>query len=48
MRPQAALLEVRDLGEGVEAAAVGIAGDGVERLELVEDSEGWCRCPRRA
>ena len=39
MRPQAALVEVRDLGEGVEAAAMGIAGDWVERLELAEDGE---------
>ena len=40
MGPQAAGVKARQLAQGVEAAAVGVAGEAVELLELAEDGAG--------
>jgi len=43
MRPQSAIVEVSDFGQGVEAAAMGVAGEIVKLLQFPKDSEtGVC------
>jgi len=40
MRPQAVLVEASNLVEGIEAAAMGVAGSIVELSEFAKDSDG--------
>ena len=43
MRPQSAIVETSDFGQGVEAAAMGVAGEIVKLLQFPKDSEiGVC------
>ena len=43
MRPQSAIVETSDLGQGVEAAAMSVAGEIVKLLQFTKDSEiGVC------
>jgi hypothetical protein len=39
MLPQSAIVEVNDFGQGVEAAAMGVAGEIVKLLQFTKDSE---------
>ena len=43
MRPQSAIVETSDLGQGVEAAAMDVAGEIVKLLQFTKDGEiGVC------
>jgi hypothetical protein len=43
MRPQSAIVEVSDFGKGVEAAAMGVAGEILKVLQFTKDREiGVC------
>jgi len=43
MRPQSAIVETSDFGQGVEAAAMGVAGEILKLLQFTKDSEiGVC------
>jgi hypothetical protein len=39
MRPQSAIVEASDFGQGVEAAAMGVAGEIVKLLQFPKDSK---------
>jgi len=43
VRPQSVIVEVSDFGQGVEAAAMGVAGEILKLLQFTKDSEiGVC------
>ncbi len=43
MRPQSAIVETSDFGQGVEAAAMGVADEILKLLQFTKDSEiGVC------
>ena len=43
MRPQSAIVETSEFGQGVEAAAMGVAGEILKLLQFTKDSEiGVC------
>jgi hypothetical protein len=43
MRPQSAIVETSDFGQGVEAAAMSVAGEIMKLLQFPKDSEiGVC------
>jgi len=45
MRPQSAIVEASDFMQGVEAAAMGVAGEILKQLQFTKYSEGLARKP---